>query len=115
MRVQEDSAEGATSVRLGSVAPLLGGQSFTLNRVADPPPLPDRAQVVWVDAAGTHDARMSIDEVVAASTGSEALVFDLQPTGIVRVYLESRPPNNRASGVSDGSPTAPMDRGSGHR
>lgn len=77
-------------VSLGSISPVLRSAPFVYRRPSDPPPLPPSIKVVWTAAAGpTHEQIVSLEGTLKQATGEpdEALVFHIQPRGMVSVYL----------------------------
>lgn len=87
-----ESPENAQDLRrLGSVSPLLAGNSYSVRRGTNPAPLTDRAIVIWeVQEGNPRTVTVSIRDAVRSATGApdEALVFRILPGGRVIVALE---------------------------
>ena len=76
------------SVRLATISPVLMGTTQMLVRPADPPPLPLRVDVSWIDAYGnSYSRQVSLSGVLKGATGAsdEALVFSIGPRGVLEV------------------------------
>ncbi|MCZ6835259.1 MAG: hypothetical protein O7G85_05735 [Planctomycetota bacterium] len=91
MTVQDKDQSIGEPIRLGSISPVMDGRTYTFMRRENPPRLPDEAVVIYVHRrSGTHRVTVRLREALKNSTGhpSEALIFDLQSTGQVHVYVD---------------------------
>lgn len=89
--VQEAGVASGLPMRLGSVSPLLRGQTHIIERRPDLPPLPDSAEVSWQDPrAGPGrevvDLRPALREAIRR--GDRALIFEIMANGSVRILSE---------------------------
>lgn len=91
MTVQEAERRVGEPMRLGSISPVMEGRTYTFMRPENPPRLPNEVVVVYVHRqAGTQRITVGLREALKGGAGhpDEALVFDLQSTGQVRVYVD---------------------------
>lgn len=87
--LQEVPQAGATSVRMGSVAPALRGATQVIDRPAGAPPLPAEVELRWTLASGEQRSqRLSLAELAGPADG-RGLVFELLPDGTARVSIAS--------------------------
>jgi hypothetical protein len=89
--IQEAGKPLKDAVRMGSISPLLRGRATIIERQTAAEPLPDAALVNWTDPQrGMSQAEVSLREPLRRATGAadEALVFDIQSPGRVRVTVE---------------------------
>jgi hypothetical protein len=79
------------SVRFGSISPVPIGSDQTIIRPSPPPPLPDTVEISWTDDQN-RDYFQNVDLKkyfsINSEEGKKALVFEIQPSGIVKVFSE---------------------------
>ena len=79
--------------RYGSVSPVPNGLTQEVGRPSNPPPLPKRVALEWIDGAGRTQVReLEIGTALQGASGGrgEALVFEIGRSGAVRVFVEAR-------------------------
>ncbi len=77
--------------RFGSVSPLPAGVTQSVGRQTDPPRLSPTVTLEWVDnQRRTHTRELSLASALSSATGAEGemLVFEIWPSGDVRVFVE---------------------------
>lgn len=84
---------GKTSLdkRIGAAAPVRRGTTAVFTRPTSRPPLPSEVEVDWIDhQGGQYSERVSLRQALREATGeiTEALVFEIGPSGSIRVYCE---------------------------
>jgi hypothetical protein len=90
VRIREDR-DGAGSLRLGEMSPVLPDFTYPFGRSSNAPALPSRVRVQWVDASNRErSAVVDIDDVLKQATGSpdEALLFEIRPGGTVDARID---------------------------
>jgi len=90
VRIREDR-DGAGSVRLGEMSPVLPDFTYPFGRSTNAPALPLRVRVQWIDASNRErSAVVDIDDVLKQATGSpdEALLFEIRPSGTVDARID---------------------------
>jgi hypothetical protein len=90
MSVVEVRRRETDPARMGQIAPLGPGAMIVLDRPPDAPPLPLKASVRWVDAAGVERAReVTLDDPLRKATGApdEVLVFEVLPGPSARAFV----------------------------
>ena len=79
------------SVRFGSISPVPSGRDQTIIRPSPPPPLPNTVEISWTDDQN-RDYFQNVDLkkyfYINSEEGKKALVFEIQSSGIVKVFSE---------------------------
>jgi hypothetical protein len=81
--------------RIGAVSPVRRGTTAVFTRPSSPPPLPNEVEVSWTDhLGGRYSERVSLRQALREATGeiTEALVFEIGPSGSIEVYCERSEP-----------------------
>lgn len=79
---------------MGMISPVLKGTTQIFVRPTNPPPIPKRLRVTWMQVyKGMQAQDLDLSGVLKAASGAEneALVLEFQPPGKVAVYLEMIP------------------------
>lgn len=77
--------------RIGAVSPVRRGTTAVFTRPTSRPRLPSEVEVDWIDhQGGRYSERVSLKQALREATGeiTEALVFEIGPSGTIRVYCE---------------------------
>ena len=85
-------ADRGARVSFGSVSPILEGYSHQIRRTNRAAPLPQEGEVSWINFRGqSFNKLVSLEKFLQTSGSSigEALVFEINAHGNIRVYLKS--------------------------
>lgn len=85
------SEPGGDSIRVGTISPVGAGVSQVFKRPAQPPPLPKRVVISWVDyAQRQYEREISLERFLTDPDAQtrDSLVFEVTALGRVRVYRE---------------------------
>lgn len=81
--------------RIGAVSPVRRGTTAVFTRPTSRPRLPSEVEVDWIDhQGGRYSERVSLKQALREATGeiTEALVFEIGPSGSIEVYCERSEP-----------------------
>ena len=96
MSVQQDRGSETGPLRMGAISPVIANMSYPFVRPNDAPSLPNKIRVNWqFPTQSPQSAVVSTGEALKNATGApgEAIVFELQPSG-VKVYLDQVEPSS---------------------
>jgi len=82
---------GGKSIRMGTISPVGAGVSQVFQRPTQPPPLPKQVVISWVDyAQRPYERQISLERILTDPDAQtrNSLVFEITPSGRVRVYKE---------------------------